>query len=206
MSITKKNAEIQAENIVRRILEEKNYLSKVLKGVMAKEDSVRYPNAIALEILSKENPNIIYPEWNFFVDLIKSKNVYHKSIAISTISNLTAVDEKNKFEEIFEEFFKLIDDKSVIVSRKLAICAGRIATAKLSLKSKITAVLLSINDTQHSPSRKDLIKGDIIESFSEYFKDIKDKKTIIEFVKKQLDSSSPSTMKKAKEFLSKWEK
>ncbi len=206
MSITKKNAEIQAENIVRRILEEKNYLSKVLKGVMAKEDSVRYPNAIALEILSKENPNIIYPEWNFFVDLIKSKNAYHKSIAISTISNLTAVDEKNKFEEIFEEFFKLIDDKSVIVSRKLAICAGRIATAKLSLKSKITAVLLSINDTQHSPSRKDLIKGDIIESFSEYFKDIKDKKTIIEFVKKQLDSSSPSTMKKAKEFLSKWEK
>ena len=206
MSITKKNAEIQAENIVRRILEEKNYLSKVLKGVMAKEDSVRYPNAIALEILSKENPNIIYPEWNFFVDLIKSKNAYHKSIAISTISNLTAVDEKNKFEDIFEEFFKLIDDKSVIVSRKLAICAGRIATAKLSLKSKITAVLLSINDTQHSPSRKDLIKGDIIESFSEYFKDIKDKKTIIEFVKKQLDSSSPSTMKKAKEFLSKWEK
>lgn len=206
MSITKKNAEIQAENIVRRVLEEKNYLSKVLEGILAKEDSVRYPNAIALEILSKENPKIIYPEWNFFIELLKSKNAYHKSIAISTISNLAIIDEKNRFEDIFRDFFKLIDDTSVIVSRKLAIYAGKIAIAKVSLKSKITDVLLSIDDTQHSPSRKDLIKGDIIESFSEYFEDIKDKKIIIEFVKKQLDSSSPSTVKKAKEFLLKWDK
>lgn len=206
MSIKKKDAEIQARKIVRRVLEQKKYLSKLLKGIMAKEDSVRYPNSIALEILSQENPKIIYPEWNFFVDLLKSKNAYHNSIAISTISNLTAIDEKNKFEEIFEDFFKLIDDKSVIVSRKLAIYAGRIATAKKSLNFRITTVLLSIDDTQHTPSRKDLIKGDIIESFSEYFEDIKDKKTIIQFVKKQLNSSSPSTVKKANEFLLRWEK
>ncbi len=206
MSITKKDAELQAEKIVRHVLKDKNYLLKLLEGVVAKEDSVRYPNALALEILSKENPKIIYPKWNVFADLLKSKNAYHKSIAISTISNLTSIDEQNRFEEIFEEFFNLIDDKSVIVSRKLAIYAGKIATTKPLLRAKITNILLNIDNTQHSSSRKDLIKGDIIESFSGYFKYIKNKNEIIDFVKNQLKSSSPSTVKKAKEFLSRWEK
>lgn len=206
MSITKKDAELQAEKIVRHVLKDKNYLLKLLEGVVAKEDSVRYPNALALEILSKENPKIIYPKWNVFADLLKSKNAYHKSIAISTISNLTSIDEQNRFEEIFEEFFNLIDDKSVIVSRKLAIYAGKIATTKPLLRVKITNILLNIDNTQHSSSRKDLIKGDIIESFSGYFKYIKNKNEIIDFVKNQLKSSSPSTVKKAKEFLSRWEK
>ncbi|MFX1503450.1 MAG: hypothetical protein ACFFDH_20980 [Promethearchaeota archaeon] len=206
MSITKKDAEIQAEKIVAQILEDKKFISELLNGIKAKEDSVRYPNAIALEALSEKNPEIIYPNWEFFVELLASNNAYHKSIAISTISNLTTIDKKNKFEEIFDKFFKLIDDKSVIVARKLAIYAGRIALAKPALRSQITATLLNIDETQHNISRKDLIKGDIIVSFSEYFEDVKEKKKIIEFVKSQFSSSSPSTVKKAKEFLSRWEK
>ncbi|MFW9987489.1 MAG: hypothetical protein ACFFC3_02440 [Candidatus Odinarchaeota archaeon] len=204
MSITKKAAEIKAESIVRRILNKKKHISTLLNKIYAKEDSVRYPNAIALEILSEKNPKIIYPEWNFFVNLLKSKNAYHRSIAISTISNLITIDEKNEFEKIFEEYFKLIDDKSVIVTRKLAIFVWKIAIAKPSLRSKITEILLSIDNTHHNPSRKDLIKGDIIQSFNKYFEEIKDKNKIVDFVKKQLNSSSPSTVKKANEFLAKW--
>ncbi|MFW9970699.1 MAG: hypothetical protein ACFFDF_10910 [Candidatus Odinarchaeota archaeon] len=205
MSTTKKDAKIQAEKIIRRILKDEKYLSELLKGIIAKEDSVRYPNALALENLSINNPKMIYPQWEVFTELLKSKNAYHRSIAISTISNLSIIDDQNKFEKIFEEFFKLIDDNSVIVIRKLAIYAGRIAKAKPLLRSKITNILLDIDNTQHISSHKDLIKGDIIESFSEYFKDMENKNEIIKFVKNQLKSSSPSTVKKAKNFLSKWE-
>ena len=181
MSITKKNAEIQAKKFVKRVLAENTYHSEILKGVNAKEDLIRYPNAIALDILSENNPEIVYPEWDFFVELIGSNNAYHKSIAISIISNLTAIDKEKKFKEIFDLFFNLIDDKSVIVARKLCIHAGRIVKAKPELKTEITNILLNINKTQHNPSRKDLIKGDIIESFSEYFEDIMKKKKIVEF-------------------------
>lgn len=205
MSISKKDAEIQAKKIVNNVLKDNNFLSELLKGVVSKKDSIRYPNAIALEILSEKNPEIVYPQWNAVVDLLKSKNAYHKSIGISVISNLTQIDKEKKFEEIFGDFFKLINDKSVIVSRKLSIYSGRIGKAKPSLGSRIATVLLSIDDTQHSESRKDLIKGDIIVSLSEIFENIKDKAKIMEFVKNQLDSSSPSTVKKAKEFLSKLE-
>ncbi|MFX0175282.1 MAG: hypothetical protein ACFE85_03515 [Candidatus Hodarchaeota archaeon] len=204
MSITKKDAEIQAENIVKRVLQEKKYLSELLDGVTAKDEKVRYPNAIALEILSEKNPEIVYPDWEFFVELLDSKNSYHKSIAISTISNLTAIDREKKFEKICDHYFNLIDDKSVMVARKLAIFARRIAAAKPNLRSKITSILLNIDKTHHNTSRKDLIKGDIINFLSEFFDDAKDKNRIIEFIKKGLKSSSPSTVRNAKEFISRY--
>ena len=204
MSISKKDAVKRADLIVKKVLKDHALLSEVLQSVRAKEDSIRYPNAVALEILSEKYPEIIYPEWDFFLDLLKSKNAYHKSIAISTIANIALIDDKKKFNLIFNEFFDLIDNKSVIVARKLAIYSGRIAKAKPSLRIKITEILLQINETKHNSNRKDLIKGDIIESFSEYFKDLTDKKEVLDFVKAQLNSSSPSTVKKAKEFLRKW--
>ena len=102
MSINKKEAELQAKKIVKRILDNKNNLFELLKAVKAKEDSIRYPNAIALERLYETNPEIIYPEWDFFVEMIKSKNWYHKIIAIFSIANLALIDTKNKFEEVFD--------------------------------------------------------------------------------------------------------
>ena len=205
MSINKKEAETQAEKIVKKVMEENSYLSNILQGVLSKDDSERYPNAIALELLSEKNPELLYPHWDFFADLLKSKNAYHRIIAVTTISNLTLIDNDEKFEDIFDEYFRLLDDKSVIVTRKLTIYVGRVTKAKPLLRVKMKDILLSIDDTQHSTSRKDLIKGDIVESFSEFFEYIEDKDKIITFVKKQLSSSSPSTIKKAKEFLSKWD-
>ena len=204
MPINKQEAEIIANEIVSNILDGNNLVSELIQGVLAKEDSIRYPNTIAIEILSEKEPQLLYPQWDFFIDLLKSKNAFHRSTAIISISNLTKIDSEKKFEDIFDSYFRLLNDKSVVVTRKLAIYASRIVRNKPILKEKITDTLLSIDETQHTSSRKDLIKGDIIESISDYFECIEDKDTIIKFVKNQLSSSSPSTVKKAKEFLSKW--
>ncbi|MFX1312007.1 MAG: hypothetical protein ACFFHD_05295 [Promethearchaeota archaeon] len=205
MPISKKDAKIQADSIIKNVLKDHQFLSEVLKRVKAKEDTIRYPNAIALEFLSEKYSEIVYPEWDFLLDLLRSKNSYHKSIAISTIANLITADDKKKFNMIFNEFFNLLNDKSVMVARKVAIYSGRIAKAKPLLRPKITKILLQIDQTHHNPNRKDLIKGDIIESFSEYFIDIKEKEKILNFAKAQLKSTSPSTVKKANDFLEKWE-
>ena len=202
MPITKEDAEIQAEGIIKKVISEKKSISELLDAIISKDESIRYPNAIAVEKISKERPSLLYPKWNYFVDLLKSKNAFHRGIAITTIANLTNIDDQNKFDELFDEFFKHLDDASVMVSRYLAIRCGTIAKAKPKLKSKITEILLRIDESQHPQSRKDLIKGDIIESFGEYCEEFEDRDSIIEFVKKQLKSSSPSTVKKAKKFLS----
>lgn len=56
-------------------------------------------------------------------------------------------------------------------------------------------------DYHHKKSRKDLIKHDIIQSFSEFLEKISEKEKIFSFVEKQINSSSPETRKTAKEFL-----
>ena len=70
----------------------------------------------------------------------------------------------------------------------------------------ITKKFLRIDETHHHPQRRDLVKGDIIEAFDEYFEEAEDKREIIEFVKEQLKCDSPKTRKIAAKFLEKWER
>ncbi|MGB7061681.1 MAG: hypothetical protein WBF13_04920, partial [Candidatus Zixiibacteriota bacterium] len=133
-------------------------------------------------------------------------NTYFKYIAIYIIANLTEVDTKGKFEKIFDKFYALLDDKSMIPTAHVAGNSAKIAKAKPKLQTKITNKLLTIDNTHHHPERRDLIKGYAIEAFSAYFEGAKNKRKILEFVKKQTDSKSPRTRKKAQEFLKKWAK
>jgi len=60
--------------------------------------------------------------------------------------------------------------------------------------------LLGIKNTHHEEDRKDLIKHDIIQSFSQIFEKIKRKNKIISFVEEEIHCSSPKTRKAAKAF------
>lgn len=198
--------DLNVESIAQEALRHKKVLSELLEGVLSKKDVIRFNSFKVLLLLSQENPGVIYPHWDFFQDMIDSDNSFHKYIAIYIIANLTSVDTKKKFEKMFDTFYHLLDDKSVIPPVHLAGNSGKIARAKPHLQAKITDKLLSIDTTHHRSERKDLIKGHIIETLDEYFEEAENKETIIEFARGQLNSKSPRTRKKAKEFLKKWQK
>jgi len=191
--------------IAQKAIKDQKLLSKLLEGILSDKDEVRYPSFKALLIISEENPELLYPKWDFFADLINSDNSYKKLIGIRLIANLTKIDKENKFEEIFEEYYSILDEDKTMTAVHLASNSGKIAKAKPKLQSMITEKLLNIDNT-HKGKQKELIKAYAIEAFDEYYKEALDKKKIIEFVKKELESKSPKTRKKAEEFLSKWEK
>ncbi|MFB0544745.1 MAG: hypothetical protein ACETVN_03440 [Asgard group archaeon] len=197
---------VDVENLAKKAIKDKNLLSELLQGILSKKDEKREPSFKALLQISEEHPELIYSEWDYFAELLTSDNSFHKYMAIYLIASLTRVDKENKFEKIFDKYYDLLDDKSVIPPSHTAKNSGKIAKAKPNLQTKITNKLLSIDETHHKPERKDLIKGYAIEAFNEYFEEAENKKEILEFVKKQLKSKSPTTIKKAKEFLKKWEK
>ena len=126
--------------------------------------------------------------------------------AVHLIANLTSVDKENRFEKIFDKYYSLLDDKSMVVAYYVANVSGKIIKNKPALKKDITDKLLSIDKTQHKTSRKELIKTGVIEAFSEYFSDYDNKASIINFVKQQVNSESNKTKKTAKSFLAKWDK
>jgi hypothetical protein len=67
----------------------------------------------------EKNAEIIFPEWDFLLNYLEKNNVCNRSLATLIILHLISVDNQNKFKGIFEEFFELLNDRSLIISRKI---------------------------------------------------------------------------------------
>jgi hypothetical protein len=192
----------QLEAVAERALNDEQVLQELLNGVLSKNDAVRHGSFKALSFLSEKHPERLYDKWDFFADLLCSDNTHHKYIAIYIIANLTKADSQNRFEKLFDAYYGLLGDKSVIPPAHVALNSGKIALAKPKLQAEITDRLSDIDKVVQR--HKDLVKASAIEAFDAYFEESKDQARIIEFVKAQLDCESPKTRKKAKEFLKKW--
>ena len=200
--IEDKNAKPEA--VAELALKDEKVLQELLDGVLSKKDAVRYGSFKALNFLSEKHPEKLCAKWDFFANLLGSDNTHHKYIAIYILANLTKVDSENRFEKLFNVYYVLLGDRSVISAAHVAVNSGKIALAKPELQAKITNRLLDIDSTVQR--HKDLVKASAIDAFDAYFEQSEDKARIIEFVKAQLNCESPKTRKKAKAFLKKWER
>ena len=202
-ALSHKDADIEAA--AAQALEDNALLADLLDGLSSKEETYRYNCFKVLMLLSREHGQLLYPMWDRLAEQLGSDNTYRRISALQLIANLTGVDTEHRFEKLFDRYFALLDDKSVIPAAQLAAASGRIVRARPELESRITAKLLAIDGTHHHPDRKDLIKGYAIEALGEYYEQAGDKSKVLDFVRRQLDSSSPKTRKLAREFLRKRE-
>jgi hypothetical protein len=198
-----KEADIEA--IAAKVIEDSVLLSELLEGLKSKEEIFRYNCHKVLMKVTDVHPEIIYPSWDFFMEHLKSNNSYHKMSATHLIANLVKVDDGNRFVEIFDLFYGLLDDRSMVVAYYVAQNSAKIIKAKPELENRIIARLLAIDETHHPTGRKELIKTGIIEAFDELFEDSGVRPEIMDFVRAQIDSESHKTAKAAKAFLEKWE-
>lgn len=196
--------EAAAKELAKKAIKDKGLFAELLQRILSKHDRTRYTSFKALMFISVERPELLYPHWNYFADMLDREKTHSKYIAIYLIASLTRVDTESKFEKIFDRYYDLLNDKSIIPSAHVARNSGKIVKAKPELEAKITGKLLSIDGTHHKLSHKELIKSEAIEAFNEYFGEARDKKKIMEFVKGQLESKSPKTRKNASEFLKRW--
>jgi hypothetical protein len=201
-SIENKNAKPEA--LAESGLKDENILQELLDGILSKKDTVRQNSFQALKLLSEKHPERLYGKWDSFADMLAKGNSFHKYIAIYIITNLTAADAENKFEKLFDTYFGLLGDESVIPAAHTAANAGKIALAKPALQTAVTDRLLDIDNVVQR--HRDLVKAGAIDAFDAYFDKSSDKARIIEFVRAQLNCESPKTRKKAQEFLKKWSK
>jgi hypothetical protein len=192
------------EKLVKKAMEDEEFRQSLINNLTSKEEQPRYESFLALMEVSEKRPELFFSNWEFLVQLLSSKNTYHRSVAIQLLANLTRVDKENKFEQIYDTYFDLLKDKSMVIIGAIARVSGKIAKFKPKLREDITNKLFQLAKTSHEHA--DLVKSYIIEGFNICFEDIEDKSRIVEFVKKQLNSQSPKTKKMAKEFLKKWEK
>ena len=189
------------DKAVQLALGDVKVLRELLDGIVSKKETYRYNCYKVLLRISESQPQALYPEWDHFVELFGSDNSYHRCASINIIANLVSIVEERRFEQVFDQYFALLDDEKMIPAVYVAQSAGKIARAKSHLQAGITERLLRIDETHHAEGRKDLIKGAAIESFGEYCEGSPDRERMLAFAERQLECSSPKTRKIAKKFL-----
>ena len=199
--LTKKD--VDTEFIAEKALKDKDVLSALYEGILSKTDTVRENSFKALLLISETHPEVLYPHWDYFANLLDSTNSYTVYIGMYIIAHLVKVDTENIFDKVFDRYYSIFSGKRTMTAAHAAKLSGKIAIYKPALQGKITERLLSIDEI-HKGSQKELIKGYAIEAFSEYFEEAEDKEEILQFVRGQLQSTSPKTKKTAEEFLEKW--
>ena len=165
---------------------------ELMNGILSKDNTIRQNSFKVLQIIGEENPELLYPQWDQFSKMLKSKNNYHKYIAIYLLADLTAVDSQNKFEEIFDDYFMILGGDKTMTASHVALNSSKIVLNKPELQDKIIDILLNI-DNIHQGRQKDLIKAYVIEALRKMYPDLKDKEKVMKFIEDQLDSSSPKT-------------
>lgn len=195
-----KNADV--EKIAKKAIKNGKLIPELIENLKIKDETIRHNSHKTLVIVTEQKPELVYRYWNFLEDMLEGKNTYWRLSAAKIISNLTLADVENKFDRIFDEYYDLLND-SIIIAANITAYSGKIAKAKPHLEDKITNILLKIDKTEQK--HKGLMSAGVIDTFDKIFKESKNKKKILKFVKKQLNCDSPKTRKIAEEFLKKWE-
>lgn len=191
---------LDMKKLAQEALKNKKLLDELLLGVKSKDNTTRSNSFQILQMISEEEPAFLYPQWNYFQDMLRSSNNYHKYIAIYILANLTQADEENKFEAILDEYYGILGGDKVMTAAHVATNSPTIIKNKPELQSKIVEILLNI-DNIHQGQQKELVKAYVIEALRKIYPDADDKEEIMEFVKAQLESSSPKTRDMAVCFL-----
>jgi len=188
--------------IAKKVIDKPALLEDVYDGLGAKEARVKYGCAKLLRIISDAHPELLYPRFDFFARLLDSDNKIMQWQAIYVIANLARVDSRNKFGKIFTGYFSPIPGPVLITAANVIGAAAKIALARPEMSDRITAEILKVGRAKYQTAEcRNVALGGAIESFDQFFDQIKDKKSVVRLVKRQLKNTRNATRKKAEKFL-----
>ena len=201
---------ITKEQLFKKVIQNDELIPELLKGISSPKPAIRYGCAKILMDLSEEKPEQLYPYMDFFISLLESKYRILTWNAIIIIANLTKVDTENKFDNIFEKYYSLLDNEYMVTVTNVVGNSWKIALAKPHLTNQIVEKLLTvekISTTPHLSSEcKRVIAEHAIKTFDLFFPQIEQKEKVFSFVKKHLKSSRKTLQMESENFLKKWGK
>jgi hypothetical protein len=154
---------------------------------------------------SQHQPELFFDYWGEIAKLLHHKNSYHRDFGLEIIGNLTKVDRQDRFFEIKEDYFALINDEKFMTGNCCVKNLIKIYSHKPSIRGRIIETLLDIdNHCDYSEKQKGVLKADVLEIFDQIYQKASRQGQINEFIRSEVNSVSPKTRKKAKELINKY--
>lgn len=172
------------------------------QNLSSSNPKVKFGFAKKLLAISQKNPQALYPYLNFFVSQLNNENQIIKWIAIQIIGNLSKVDKANKIDRLINKLVGLLNKGELITCNNAIIALGEIASNKPNQLEKITSALLQVEHYRYPTKEcRNIAMGKVMLEVCGFYDNLKNKKPVIDFVKRQTNNSRNATRKKAREFL-----
>ncbi|UCF98534.1 MAG: hypothetical protein JSV89_03125 [Spirochaetaceae bacterium] len=194
------------EAIAAEVLQNPGAITVLLGGLSAKKANIKYGSEKVLRLVSERQPELLYPHFDRFVELMDGENKFLKWGGIMILSNLAAVDTDRRIEQIFERYFTAITGPVMVTAANIVGGAVKIARANPDLTDKIVAEILKVEKARYlmhgepSPECNNVVCGQAVGALAEIYDQVSDRKEVREFIDRQLHSSRPAVRKKAKQF------
>lgn len=195
--------------IAAYLIKKPEQIETLVEGLKAPKGTLRYGYEKVLRAVSEERPDLVYPFFDVFVELLDCENSFLKWGAILTIGNLAAHDPDRRIEEIFKKYYAPITGPAMVTAANIIGSSAKIAAAKPELTQKITREILKVDKARYeqrgvvSPECRNVVLGQAIDTFDEFYDRIENKSAVIKLVRRQLDNTRKKVVKKAERFLKK---
>lgn len=193
---------VSHQAIASRVARRPALLPELFDGLAADEARVRYGCLKVLRLISERKPAVVYPEFDRLVALLNSENNILQWSAIIILGNLAAVDAQRKLDEILTRYLRPIAGPVLITAANTIGGAGKMAAAKPRLADRIARALMRVEAANYqTPECRNVALGRVVESLELFFDQVKDRQSVLEFVRRQLGNARPAVRRKAARFL-----
>ena len=154
---------------------------------------------------SQKQPELFYQYWDEIAGLLHHRNSYHRDFALEIIGNLTKVDQENRFSEIEDTYFGIINDEKFMTGNCCVKNLLKVYRHEARLRGRIIETLLDIdNRCDYTEKQKAVLKADVLDIFDEVYEEVPEQDEINEFIRAEVNCISPKTRRKAKDLVRKY--
>ena len=175
-----------------------------LNNFISKTAKIKYASTKKAIAISKDNPAELYPDFDFFVELLNNENQIIKWTAIQVIGNLSKVDEKKKVDKLLPRLINFLDCGKMITANNTIVALSEIALNKPEYQEMIFKELIKVEHYNYDTLEcRNVALGKVILALDKFKNKIKDRKDILEFLERQTNNTRASVKKRAIKLLEK---
>lgn len=196
-----------AKAVAEEMVKDPKNVKECISALSSEVAAIQFTAAKALWIASELKPEALYPHFDFFAEMLGSKNNVMKWTAIEVVGSLAAADREEKFDSIFPKLCKMAGEGSLITSAHVFMALSKAVNAKPELGKQAVCEILKVEDAKKTPLPTDecrkILSGHVIKALDSMFDALEnpERKKAIEFSKRQLESSRSGTRKRAERFV-----
>lgn len=177
----------------------------LIAGIGDPKAAVKFKCLKLLNLVSARHPETLYPYFNTFSQYLESSQNIFKWNAIDILANLVAADDQDKFAALFQKYYGLLDEGSLITAGHVVESSPAIIRNRPGWEPDITRQLLRVQVIPLPTEEcRNILSGKVILTFASYIGTSSLKNEMLEFARRQLDSTRPATRQKAEAFIRKF--